>query len=192
MFKLTFSLAVALYAGFVIWGDPSDALTTEVSTRNVASEAQSNAQFDRPVILNDGSGPASSAVVTRAAVTDTVVPDAATIAASAPAPETFGAAPRVIGDPMVVSLVRPYQPDPADALQTAAATVTDAPEGLLKVSGTRVNMRSGPSTSNAVIDSLAGGTLAEPLGEPVNGWVEIRDVATGLTGYMSARFLEPA
>lgn len=192
MFKLTFTLAVALYAGFVIWGQPSDALTTELSTRDVAAAIPTDARFDRPVIIANGSSRMANAVVTRAAVIDTVVPDAATIAASAPAPGAFGTEPRLIGEPLVVSLVRPDTPASADALQIAAAAVTTSTEGLLQVNGSRVNLRSGPSTSNAVVDSLVGGTLAEPLGNVVDGWVEIRDVASGLTGYMSAQFLDPA
>ncbi len=53
-------------------------------------------------------------------------------------------------------------------------------------------MRGGPSTADGVIDSLAEGTLAEAIGETVDGWREIRDVETGRTGFMSARFLQPA
>lgn len=175
---MTFTLVAALYVGFVVWGEPtSDALTTEQSTRTAA--LTDSPEFAEPVILTANAE--TGATVTRAAVTDVVVPDAAAIAASAPAPSI--AAPRLIGEPVVVSLVAPSAPTPAAA---------EAAENLYRVSGSRVNMRSGPSTSNAVVDSLPGGTLAEMIGDEVDGWVQIRDIASGQTGYMAARFLEPA
>lgn len=185
MIKMTFTLAVALYAGFVIWGDPGQEMTAEASAPNLVL-AGSSAEFAQPVIMTQAN--AADAQVTRAAVIDVIVPDAATIAASAPSPEaTLGSGPRLIGEPVVVSLVRPDLPIAAapQAAQTGSAD-------LYKVSGTRVNMRSGPSTSNAVVDSLSGGTLTEIISDERNGWVEIRDVVSGQTGYMAARFLEPA
>lgn len=184
MFKMTFTLAVALYSGFVIWGDPSDDLTTTVTTRDLAVAAAAT-EYAQPVIMD---GAAQNGVaVTRAAVVDIVVPDAATIAASAPLPQAGTAGPRLIGEPVVVSLVQTAAP-----AATSTAAVQDEVDGLFKVSGTRVNMRSGPSTSNTVVDSLPGGTLAEIIGTEADGWVQIRDVASGQTGYMAARFLEPA
>lgn len=181
MLKMTLTLAAALYAGFVIWGQPSDvaAEAPEVSEPVVLA---SGADFDRPVIIG-AEAPQAEAVVTRASVAERVLPDAATIAASAPSPAATQ--PRLIGEPVVVSLVQPSTPAPAAERQVEA-------EGLLKVTGSRVNMRSGPSTSNRVVDALVLGTLAEPLGEEVNGWIEIRDVVTGNTGFMASRFLEPS
>lgn len=178
MLKMTFTLVAALYAGFVVWGEPTtDALTTGQSTRTAA--LGSAPEFAEPVILTADT--ATGATVTRTAVTDVVVPDAATIAASAPAPSIV--APRLIGEPVVVSLVTPSAP---------AAATPRTQDDLYRVSGSRVNMRSGPSTSNAVVDSLPGGTLTEMIGDEANGWVQIRDIASGQTGYMAARFLEPA
>jgi SH3-like domain-containing protein len=92
--------------------------------------------------------------------------------------------PRLVGEPALVSLVSPAVP--------AAAAERDAGSDLLRVTGSRVNMRSGPGTANAVVDSLPRGTLAEPIGTPIDGWQEIRDVESGLVGFMSARFLEPS
>ncbi|CTQ50082.1 SH3 domain-containing protein [Jannaschia donghaensis] len=183
MLKMTFTLAVALYAGFVIWGDPQSDLLTERSTRDTAIAAASAGEFSQPVIMTDDQ---AGAVVTRAAMIDTVVPDAATIAASAPDPSETRRGPRLIGEPVVVSLVEASAPITA----TDAGPAIDS--DLYKVSGSRVNMRSGPSTANTVVDSLPGGTLTEMIGEVSDGWAEIRDVASGRTGYMAARFLEPA
>lgn len=181
MLKMILVTTVALYGGFIVWGE-HDANAEASSVRISPTVPQSAvAGFDKPVIL---SGSGQDAVVTRAAVTDIVVPDAAAIAASAPVPGSFE--PSVIGEPVVVSLVQPG---------AAPATTEDASvnvEGLLRVSGSAVNLRAGPSTGNAVVGSLAEGTLAEPIGDEIDGWIEILDVAGGLRGYMAARFLEPA
>ncbi|MEM7710314.1 MAG: SH3 domain-containing protein [Pseudomonadota bacterium] len=112
------------------------------------------------------------------------MPDAAAIAAATPEPGAWE--PRLIGEPVLVSLVAPRGDDAEPAAEPEVAAE------MLRVTGRVVNMRAGPSTSNAVIDALPQGTLAEAIGEAENGWREIRDVATGRTGWMSANFLEPS
>ncbi len=69
--------------------------------------------------------------------------------------------------------------------QAVAAVGSD---NLRYVSGNSVNMRSGPSTSNAVIRALGRGAATELIGQE-NGWAHIRDLSSGDTGYMSAKFL---
>lgn len=192
MLKLILTTTVALYAAFIIWGKPDASAVPQAAPEVAALVDAPGANFDEPVILTRSG---QDAPVTRAAITETVVPDAARLATAAPGPQ--GSSPRRIGDPVSVSLVRPE--DAAESDATAATTPDSAPEtvpadveGMLRVSGTTVNMRSGPSTGAGVVASLPAGTLAEPVGAEVDGWIEIRDVASGLTGFMSARFLEPA
>lgn len=190
MLKLTFTLAVALYAGFIVWGRPTE-MTADVTPRDAPAAARPDAAlYDRPVILTEpGAAGTDDARVTRAAV-EVVVPDAASIAASAPAPDA--AAPRRIGEPVTISLYAPEaEAEPEIAAADGGPAVPDT-KGLLRVSGDRVNMRAGPSTADGVVGSLLGGTLAEALGPEAGGWIEVRDVESGRTGFMSARFLEPA
>ena len=187
MLKMVLTTTVALYAGFVIWGQPEDGpASTSPVTSSATVVTASDANFDKPVILSDSG---DNAVVTRAAVTETVVPDAAEIAASAPVPGDVE--PRLIGEPVVVSLVRPTTAAPE---ATAPAETTEAPDvdGLLRVTGSRVNLRFGPSTADSIVGSLSEGMLAEPVGSEIDGWIEIRAVDSGLTGYMASRFLDPA
>ena len=181
MFRLTFTLAAALYAGFVVWGDPETATAQSRTMPTPILEASAGVveDVDAPTII--GSAREAAPVVTRAAIAP-VTPDAAAIAAAAPIPTTLE--PRLIGEPIVVSLMSPAGPASVDDVAST--------EGLLRVTGSRVNMRSGPGVSNGVVDSLPLGTLAEPIGAPIDGWQEIRDVESGLTGFMSARFLEPS
>ena len=57
------------------------------------------------------------------------------------------------------------------------------------VTAKRVNLRAGPSTRTAILGRFKRGTKAEVISQSDNGWAEIRDVKTGLQGFMSSRFL---
>jgi hypothetical protein len=191
MWKMTLALTLALYAGFVIWGEPSDLGEAEASVALSATPvapSTDSATYDRPVILVAES---EVAMVTRDAVAFTPSLDPAAIAAAAPVPAV--AEPRVLGEPIIVSLVQPGAPAETQAA-LAVETEADAATGgaLLSVTGSRVNMRTGPSTTQGVVDSLPRGTVTEAIGAPQNGWQRIRDLSTGRTGWMSARFLAPA
>ncbi|MBM2577174.1 SH3 domain-containing protein [Jannaschia sp. Os4] len=178
MFKWVFTLAAGLYAGFVIYGQPVDGLGEANAALPVAAATTAQDAQDRPVILT---AQPSAPAVTRAE------PDTALLAAASTASgATFSTQPRLVGEPVTVSLVQPA----AAPAETPAAL--DATGPLVRVTGSRVNMRSGPGVANGVVDSLPRGTVAEAIGEPVSGWQEIRDVESGLTGFMSSNFLEPA
>lgn len=56
------------------------------------------------------------------------------------------------------------------------------------VSGTRVNLRAGPGTTNAVVARLGLGTEAKLLSDPAADWIEIR-TADGTAGWISSKFL---
>ena len=60
---------------------------------------------------------------------------------------------------------------------------------LRQVSGARVNMRAGPSTSYSVLDTLARGTNAEVIEVTADGWARIRVTSTDQIGWMAARLL---
>ncbi|WP_166418235.1 SH3 domain-containing protein [Cochlodiniinecator piscidefendens] len=74
-------------------------------------------------------------------------------------------------------------------------TTTDAPEDVLLertgnwyVTGERVNMRSGPSTQNRVVDSLTRGEAVNVIGFNGN-WAHLQVLSNGQEGYMSRRYL---
>ena len=192
MFKLTFTLAAALYAGFVIWGDPDVALVEdETAPQNTVVLAEGGADLDTaaPVVLETNASSRTAEI----AVTRDAPLDAAAIVAATPDPAA-PTAPSRIGEPRRISLVAPEAvAEPAAPLDAVAADAqTELTEGLLKVTGSRVNLRAGPSTGNDVVDSLVRGTLVEQVGVEINGWLKLRDVTSGVEGYMAARFLEPA
>jgi len=65
-----------------------------------------------------------------------------------------------------------------------------APAEILLVSGSRVNMRAGPGTNHAVLETLLLGTRVEKVSAADNGWMEIQLVEGGSIGWMSADFLQ--
>jgi len=82
---------------------------------------------------------------------------------------------------------------PADARMRPApsASATTANSGVAAVwfvSGSRVNLRSGPSTSNRVVTSLTRDTAVELIGSE-GDWAHLRVVNTGAEGFMAQRFL---
>ncbi|MFW5654859.1 MAG: SH3 domain-containing protein [Roseicyclus sp.] len=90
-----------------------------------------------------------------------------------------------------VSGAQPPAPETAEAEAEAPAP---APDGAtrLRVTGDRVNLRAGPSTGNEVLAALTLGTEVELIERVADGWAHLRVPDTGLTGYMSGDFLEPA
>ena len=81
----------------------------------------------------------------------------------------------------------------AEVIKASASTeAIAAPEPkLLTVTGSRVNLRAGPSTGNPVIGKLMEGEQVELIGYETEGWAQIR-VEGEKVGYMSANFLKPS
>lgn len=105
-------------------------------------------------------------------------PEPAPIVEATPTPE-----PEPIPEPTP-------QPEPI----VEAETETEPAVNLLPVlyvTGSKVNMRGGPSTGDAIVGSLTRGTAVDFLGEVADGWSQIIVINTGATGFMSSQFLSP-
>ena len=95
--------------------------------------------------------------------------------------------------------LRGAAPSPAPAAAAveippaAAVSATEAKPAsdLWYVTGTSVNIRSGPGTGNAVVTRASLGDEAEPLSDTGADWIEIR-MSDGTTGWIFARFLSDA
>jgi uncharacterized protein YgiM (DUF1202 family) len=83
-------------------------------------------------------------------------------------------------------------PAPRDDTGTEPETLAGADSTRLRVTGDRVNFRAGPSTEDEILAALTQGTEVELIERVADGWAHLRVPATGLTGYMSDDFLEPA
>ena len=80
-------------------------------------------------------------------------------------------------------------PRMADFVAPAAAAGPTLP--LAEVTGTRVNLRAGPSTGDPVLTALRLGDQVELIGATGDGWAQIRAIADGHEGFMAIRFLTP-
>lgn len=70
----------------------------------------------------------------------------------------------------------------------SSAEIADAAPDIRTIKGTLVNMRSGPGTDYDIVDQLEKATEVEILTDGGNGWVELRPVTGGTTGWI-AEFL---
>ncbi|WP_165606591.1 SH3 domain-containing protein [Yoonia litorea] len=73
-------------------------------------------------------------------------------------------------------------------MKAVRPAANEALQDLVQVSGNGVNMRTGPSTAYAVIDTLPLGQEAIRLSTE-DGWSQIRVIETGEIGWMSSRFI---
>ncbi|HEX8692624.1 MAG TPA: SH3 domain-containing protein [Longimicrobium sp.] len=78
-------------------------------------------------------------------------------------------------------------------LQPAASAPAQPATGLFTVTASSLNVRGGPGTSNPIVagSPLAAGTVVEGF-EDQGGWKRIAVQGSGVTGWVSAKFLQPA
>lgn len=80
----------------------------------------------------------------------------------------------------------------ADPAKLAALMGSQTGDMILRaVSANRVNVRSGPSTSNPVLGQVVRADIVRVVSNPANDWVEIIIEGDGIQGFMSSRFLTP-
>jgi uncharacterized protein YraI len=78
--------------------------------------------------------------------------------------------------------------EPAKSQETEAGPTTKGPDVLRYVTGSRVALRSGPSTSEGLIDRLDSGRQVFLLREK-GDWSKVRDKRTQREGWIASRFL---
>lgn len=95
-------------------------------------------------------------------------------------------------EPLSLSALNPPQERPGIAFAgssiVASSTDIDPEKTLRSVKGSRVNMRSGPGTQYDVVAQLTQSAEVEVLTDTGNGWVELRPLDGGPTGWI-AEFL---
>ena len=158
MFRLTAVLLAGLYATMVIWGEAPD---SDVAVTRADSMSPAVAGLGAaPVAAQDrSSGPDDlSALTEREAV------EVALEAAGTPT-------------------------EPVEAPAAAPAASEEEPDAdLWYVTGARVNLRSGPSSSAAIIGGVSLGDRAELLSDPEASWIRIR-TERGLEAWIFGRYL---
>ncbi|MCI5111689.1 MAG: SH3 domain-containing protein [Marivita sp.] len=105
---------------------------------------------------------------------------------------------RAVIEPVVAAAPASLDSDPTPDAATAATAATEAatvsePEpglpdilpDLRFVDGDRVNLRGGPGTDYAVVGKLYRNDMVEILADEGNGWLHLRDTATGDEGWIA-------
>lgn len=211
MIRLTVLLCATLYAGMIILPEVLDAAdqhdsasaspTADTPANSAAADASVNLVAQGLLVpaamTGDEPATAEPMLMTASLSTTTDVPIVSEPARE-PAPamiiETANGErievdavinPGLIDAPEMVSIASitpmPVQSNPAPP----------AAKEMVYVTGSRVNLRAGPSTQNPVLMALGYGTEAELIEEMSNGWVQIRHMDSGRVGYMAGRFLSP-
>ncbi|MCG6902082.1 MAG: SH3 domain-containing protein [Rhodobacter sp.] len=194
MIRLTLMLVAAMAAAMLIWGKDTPEMRAEAIEEAVLEEIETVVVAEPVVAPAPVAEPSANVVETTPSVDTNAVTEAVAEAAQALDDND--------SDVEVAQLNRIdltgttsglLQFNAADAAAEAAQPV-EAPQAarILIVTGNRVNMREGPSTSRSVVGRLREGDKAELMAEAPDGWVQVRAVASGQTGFMAARFLQPA
>ena len=206
MLRLTATLLASIFVVMVVYGeepvtaqggfsrDGDDLIVAEARPDRPARKINSTAKVPTPEptvaamatgldtlggrIMDDADAP--QPLMAAAAAT---TPQATLIQRETPASIETEALPEVQTAGLGLSSL---QEDPLQPV--LAAVLEDAPE-MWRVTGTRVNVRSGPSTGNPVINGVVADQEVEMIELLDNGWAQIRIDETSV-GYMSARFLD--
>ena len=106
----------------------------------------------------------------------------------------------VAANPVVVTVAPAPVVEPAGTGVFTLATYADAPEATVTpeasadgeiwyVAGTSLNVRSGPSTDDAVVGKLIRGEATLVVAREGEDWARIRIEGDGIEGYVAMRFL---
>lgn len=106
-----------------------------------------------------------------------------------PAPVVVAAPPAAPEPPPVQAVFTPPTPVMTTPVVPEPTQTAEAAVDLFYVSGQSVNVRSGPSTQDAVIGSLTRGEAVSVIRVEANGWAQIRVEGDGIDGFMSMDFL---
>ena len=114
--------------------------------------------------------------------------------ATAPAPEatrTSLISPATMVAPVVeTATVAQPDPEPEDVVAEVAPAPEPEPERTIwYVTGSRVNVREGPSTDYSILGKVIYGEAAEIISDPSKPWVKIRIEGDGVEGYIMKRFM---
>jgi len=190
MIRMTLILAMVIVAAMIIL-PPDEDTTVGTDTAQSSDDRPARGDLSGDALIETASGDLVLRTAEGEELTiDLVIEPASLTAEDAivnlpPAQSSGGVAPVVTDD------VASGDTESVAPTETAADAASDD-TGRLRVTGDRVNFRAGPSTEDAILAALTLGTEVELIERVADGWAHLRVPATGLTGYMSEDFLEPA
>ena len=190
MLRLTFILCSSLFLVMLLGGRDFGQLRPGLAVAKAEAEAA-------PVT-------AAAPAVETAALADTAVAPVAveTVAVAATSlPMPVVQAP-VLAEPVLTSLTpqAPIAVEPENTVFTLSSFADPAPETAVTpeqaaegeiwyVAGNSLNVRSGPSTEDAVVGKLSRGEAMLVVAREGDEWAQIRIEGDGIEGYVATRFL---
>lgn len=116
------------------------------------------------------------------------------VPANEPAPEitrVAAASPVNVAAPVVLQTpTLAYEPEKVALIAIPESRPEPQSERLIWfVTGSRVNVREGPSTNYAVMGKVTYGEAAEIVSDPDASWVKIRIEGDGVEGFIMKRFM---
>lgn len=175
MYRMLFALVAWMLAmGFAMKDAPAPERSAKISTETETQTPVETVARKAPPAGN--LVPMKEMVFHHAQVTTTLVP--VSFSNTQDKPELVVHSPDA-----PAGYVPKIKPEPITQ-ETASATP------LYEVTGSRVNMRAGPSTQHGVVAALGRGTQTLYLGEH-DGWAQIKVIKSGQRGFMAAKFLRP-
>ncbi|NBR53730.1 MAG: SH3 domain-containing protein [Rhodobacteraceae bacterium] len=165
--------------------EPEEWPEVPVARVEPAPEPQSEPQSEPELVIAEEIAPVEpepAPEVDGAAILDAL--SEAAPAETAPLPDLSGA-----GLENAFSFTEPVAP-----IEISPEAIVAAPEPapeLVRIAGSRVNIRSGPGTENGVVTTLDGGIVVEVLSRAENGWVEVRLPDDFGIGWVSGTLVEP-
>ena len=166
--------------------EPEEWPEVPVARVEPAPEPQSEPQSEPELVIAEEIAPVEpepAPEVDGAAILDAL--SEAAPAETAPLPDLSGA-----GLENAFSFTEPVAP-----IEISPEAIVAAPEPapeLVRIAGSRVNIRSGSGTENGVVTTLDGGIVVEVLSRAENGWVEVRLPDDFGIGWVSGTLVEPA
>lgn len=187
MLRLSILTLIGLMASFLTFG--GELSSDEKAELNALRAQRTSVVTMITAPFDDASRRAPTYVATLAHLKEDTVktPNITTTKLASSTPVALDAADQFVATTTVA--------DPAKLaalIKTQADKNTQDEEVLLsKVTANRVNVRSGPSTSNAVLGQVVRAEVVRVVARANNDWVKIVVEGDGIEGYMSAQFLTP-
>ncbi len=189
--RLTTHLLVAMALAVIFLGREPGEVVHRPDTRTAKAEPAPFVAKPAPAATAEDVQPDGSYEVASIGSLDGLISPVTAEPESAPDRRRY-----VVGTPVVFSMPE-IRTDyvladaPPDMRRTEPVARTEGAD-VVFVTGTRVNLRQGPSTEAQVLATLVKGDEAEVVGDAQSGWMNIRDLKSGAVGYMSADFLASA
>ncbi|SFR31801.1 SH3 domain-containing protein [Litoreibacter janthinus] len=174
MFKWVVGLCATMYIVLMTAGEPSP---NEVAAREVNASQHvtrnETTQLETPVVVIAAPAEAAESMP---------IPAVATIS-------------DIIESPVLVSATTeattPVVSEPI-ATEVISAIAPEAAADIRRVTGKRVNLRAGPSTTTEIIGRAVRNDSAEVMELLPSGWAKVYILETGLEAYISSQFLSSA